>query len=113
MTCIFCAIAQDRAPAQVVYQDEHIVAFHDLHPAAPQHVLVIPRKHITHLLDVNEEDQELLGHLMGRIPTIARLANMEPCGFRLVSNCKEKAGQSVWHLHFHLLGGRSLSWPPG
>ena len=110
---MFCEIAEGRAPAEVVYRDDRVVAFHDLHPAAPQHVLIIPRKHIPHLLDVSEEDQELLGHLFGRIPVIARLVGLDEPGFRLVNNCKEKAGMSVWHLHFHLLGGRRLSWPPG
>lgn len=113
MGCIFCAIADGKAPANIIYRDEHVVAFRDLHPVAPSHVLVIPRKHVTDLLHVGPEDRESLGHLMSVIPTIAREAGLDGPGFRLVSNCKEDAGQSVWHLHFHLMGGRRFSWPPG
>ena len=113
MGCIFCAIADGKAPADVVYRDDHVVAFRDLHPMAPRHVLVIPRRHITHLLEVGPEDRESLGYLLSMIPTIAREVGLDGPGFRLVSNCKEDAGQSVWHLHFHLMGGRRFSWPPG
>jgi histidine triad (HIT) family protein len=113
MSCIFCRIALEEIPADVVYQDDQVLAFRDLSPQAPTHILIIPRRHVEHLLDVSAEDAALLGHLMTRVPHIARAAGLEAEGFRLVSNCKEKAGQSVWHLHFHLLGGRSFAWPPG
>ncbi len=113
MECIFCKIAEGSVKAAIVHQDEKIVCFHDLHPQAPVHCLVIPRKHITHLLDLSPEDGALMGHLIATIPSIARRLGLEEQGFRIVNNCKEMAGQSVFHLHFHLLGGRSFRWPPG
>ena len=113
MSCLFCRIASGEIPARIAYQDEHIVAFHDLHPQAPVHVLVIPVRHIEHLQALTADDAAVMGHLLARIPQLASELGIAEGGYRLVSNCKEQAGQSVWHLHFHLLGGRAMSWPPG
>ena len=113
MGCIFCKIVNGEIAGKVAYQDDRVVAFHDQNPQAPIHVLVVPRKHIPHLQALDPEDAETMGYLLGRIPHIASQLGLAEDGFRLVNNCKEKAGQSVWHVHFHLLGGRSFTWPPG
>ena len=111
--CIFCRIVDGEIPADIVYQDDEIVAFNDVNPQAPTHVLVIPRKHIGTLLDVEDEDTALLGQLQRAAVEIGRRQGIDTNGFRLVTNCLEGAGQSVFHIHVHLLGGRPLSWPPG
>lgn len=111
--CVFCRIAAAEIPARLVYEDDDLVAFHDLEPQAPVHVLIIPRKHIATLFDAGVEDTELLGKLQARAIEIARDLGLEQSGFRLVTNCLAGAGQSVFHLHLHLLGGRALNWPPG
>jgi len=113
MSCIFCRIAAGEIPARLVYSDDLMLAFHDLNPQAPVHVLMIPRKHIAHLSEAAAEDHELLGHMLGKVGDIARELGIDEGGYRLLSNCRESAGQSVFHLHFHLLGGRSFHWPPG
>jgi len=110
--CIFCMIANKDIPSKVAYEDEKILAFHDLEPQAPVHVLIIPKKHIESLDKVTEEDQALLGHLMNKIKDIASELGLNN-GYRLVSNCGEDGLQTVKHLHFHLLGKRKMSWPPG
>ncbi|MFN5320515.1 MAG: histidine triad nucleotide-binding protein [Planctomycetota bacterium] len=109
---VFKKIIDGDVPAKLIYEDEHCLAFRDIDPRAPTHILVIPRKEIRSLAEVEEQDAALLGHLMVAISKIAReqgLAN----GFRVVTNSGKWGGQSVDHLHFHLLGGRQLSWPPG
>ena len=111
--CIFCKIAQGEIPSNRVFEDDDVVAFHDLNPQAPTHILVIPKKHIATLLDAEDADTELLGSLQQAAVAIAREQGLDRGGFRLVTNCGEGAGQSVFHIHVHLLGGRSLSWPPG
>ena len=111
--CIFCKIGTGEIPADLAYEDEHVVAFHDINPQAPVHVLVIPRRHLSTLLDAGEEDFELLGRLQLAAVEIARRQGLDESGFRLVTNTLAGAGQSVFHIHVHLLGGRSLSWPPG
>ncbi|MBI2251716.1 MAG: histidine triad nucleotide-binding protein [Armatimonadetes bacterium] len=113
MNCLFCKIAQKEIPAKIIYEDEKILVFYDLNPQAPVHILIITKKHIPHLLELKKEDAEIIGYLHGKIPEISKKLNLEERGFRLVSNCKEEAGQSVFHLHFHLLGGRRFNWPPG
>jgi histidine triad (HIT) family protein len=110
--CIFCRIADGEIPARVVFADEHVVAFHDVAPKAPTHVLVIPRRHIATLYDAGADDAELLGRLNRTAIEVARELGLKD-GFRLVFNCGERAGQSVFHLHLHLLGGRDFAWPPG
>lgn len=111
--CIFCKIAAGEIPADLVYQDDHVVAFRDITPQAPTHILVIPRKHIATLLDTDAETAPLLGRMQQAAVEIARREGLADRGFRLVTNCLEEAGQSVFHLHLHLLGGRRLGWPPG
>jgi histidine triad (HIT) family protein len=109
---IFKKIIDGDIPADIVYQDEHCLAFHDVSPQAPTHILLIPKKEIENVAGVTFEDKELLGHMMERVSTIAELAGIAN-GFRIVANCGVDGGQSVDHLHFHILGGRALTWPPG
>lgn len=111
--CIFCRIAAGEIPATIVRDDGEILAFRDLNPQAPTHILVIPRRHIATLLDAEIADAQLLGKLQLAAIEIARAEGLDERGFRLVTNCLEEAGQSVFHLHLHLLGGRKMSWPPG
>jgi len=114
MDCIFCKIANGEIPADVVYEDDAIIAFRDLAPQAPVHVLIIPKTHIASFDDVDgsEEHIALLGYLTSKIRDIAGLLGLET-GYRVVNNCGEDAMQTVKHIHFHLLGGRKMSWPPG
>ena len=109
---IFKKIIDGDIPANIVYQDEYCLAFHDVNPQAPVHVLLIPKKEIENIAGATQEDKELLGHMMTKVSEIAQLLELEN-GFRVVANCGADGGQSVDHLHFHLLGGRALSWPPG
>jgi len=111
MDCIFCKIANGEIPADIVYEDDEIIAFRDLSPQAPVHVLIIPKKHIASL-DETGTDGELLGHLMAKISGIAAGLGLEN-GYRVVNNCGEDGMQTVRHIHFHLLGGRKMGWPPG
>ena len=111
--CIFCQIAAGDIAADLVYQDEQVVAFRDITPQAPTHILIIPRRHIGTLLETDEETVPLLGRMQHAAVEIARREGLDQRGFRLVTNCLEEAGQSVFHLHLHLLGGRRLGWPPG
>ena len=110
--CIFCKIANGEIDSKVVYEDDMIFAFEDSNPQAPTHVLFIPKKHISHIDEISEQDKELIGHIFLKISEISKKLNLEK-GFRVVVNNKEDGGQSVDHVHFHLLGGRSLQWPPG
>jgi histidine triad (HIT) family protein len=113
MRCIFCDIAKKKKPANIIYEDEHALAFHDINPQAPIHVLIIPKKHISTSLDIKEEESFLLGHLFKVTNKIARDKGIANRGFRLVINCNRDAGQTVFHMHIHLLGGRIMHWPPG
>ena len=110
--CIFCMIANKEIPGNIVYEDDRIVCFHDLEPQAPVHVLIIPKKHIASLDDVKDDDAELLGYIMTKVKDIAAILGLEN-GYRLVNNCGEDCMQTVKHLHFHLLGKRKFTWPPG
>lgn len=110
--CIFCMIADKKIPANIVYEDEKILCFHDLEPQAPTHVLIIPKKHIGSMDELLSGDQELMGHMMCKIQEIAKKLEIVN-GYRLVSNCGEDGMQTVKHLHFHLLGKRKMTWPPG
>lgn len=96
-----------------MYEDDDVLAFCDVHPAAPEHVLVIPKKHISSILEVQDEDQELLGKICMVIKKIAQQLGLHKTGFRIINNTGEYGGQTVFHIHFHLLGGRKLGWPPG
>lgn len=111
--CIFCKIAAKELPAKVIYEDEFMIAFPDINPAAPVHVLVIPKKHIANLLELQPVDNDLLAHIMMTIPKIASQLGLADDGFRLVVNTKDNGGQTVKHLHWHILGGRFMTWPPG
>lgn len=111
--CLFCKIARGEIPVDFVYQDEWVVVFRDINPQAPHHLLIVPRQHIATTLDIDEVDMELIGHIYRVAAKISLELGFADNGFRIVNNCKEDAGQTVWHLHFHLLGGRKLSWPPG
>ena len=111
--CLFCKIAAGDIPADVVHKDRSVVAFRDITPQAPTHILVIPRKHISTLLETEEADTQLLGHMQATAIRLARRESLEETGFRLVTNTLAQAGQSIFHIHLHLLGGRPFSWPPG
>jgi histidine triad (HIT) family protein len=112
-TCIFCKVSKGLVKADVVYQDSEILAFRDIHPQAPVHVLIIPRTHITALWDADDTDAVLMGRLLLAANTVAEQEGVNESGYRVVTNAGPDAGQSVDHLHFHLLGGRRLEWPPG
>ncbi len=111
--CLFCRIGKGEIPAKIVHQDDRIVAFEDINPQAPTHTLLITRKHIPTLSDATEEDRDLLGHLMLVAAGLAKQKGIDSSGYRVVANCREGAGQSVFHVHLHLLGGRVFRWPPG
>ena len=111
--CLFCKIASGEIPATKVHEDEQFIAFRDINPQAPTHVLIIPRRHIEKLTDLSESDGELIGQMQLLANKIAEQEGIVEGGFRTVFNCGEGAGQSVWHIHMHLLGGRPMTWPPG
>jgi len=110
--CLFCKIAAGQIPSKIVYQDDDVVVFEDINPQAPQHVLIIPRRHITSVSDVTAADGLVLASIFMVAQKVASNLNLER-GYRVVTNIGPDAGQSVFHLHFHLLGGRKLHWPPG
>lgn len=110
--CLFCRIVADEIPSDRVYEDDEVVAFRDINPRAPTHVLVVPRRHVPDAHALTDADGELLTRLFGAVRRIADDAGLEQ-GYRVVTNVGPEAGQSVFHLHLHLLGGRSMSWPPG
>jgi len=111
--CVFCRIIERQAPAKIVYEDDSVVAFEDLNPQAPVHLLLVPRKHIASLREAKQEDEPLLGHLFTIATQLARERQVDAKGFRAVINNGTWAGQSVFHLHVHVLGGRVFHWPPG
>jgi len=111
--CLFCKIAAGEIPSTAVFSDDELYAFRDIHPAAPTHIVLIPRKHIPRVSDATSEDAGLLGRMMLRANEIARREGVAENGFRCVINCNSWAGQEVFHLHMHLLGGRKFAWPPG
>jgi histidine triad (HIT) family protein len=113
MSCIFCKIVNKEIASNIVYEDEKVVAFHDINPQAPYHILIVPKKHIPTLLELTEEDKELMGHIYLVINKIAKNLGFDEGGYRVVVNCKEEAGQTIFHLHFHVLAGRTMGWPPG
>ena len=112
-SCIFCKIVNKEIPSEVVFEDEEVVAFKDLNPQAPLHVLFVPKKHIATLNDASSSDEGLLGRILTRVKDVAKEENVSEDGYRVVINCNKGAGQEVFHLHVHLLGGRSFTWPPG
>lgn len=112
MSCIFCKIVKNEIPSNKVYEDDKVVAFYDLEPQAPVHVLIIPKEHIASANELTEKNRDIVGYIFCVAAKIAREQKLEN-GYRIVNNCGEDGGQSVPHLHFHLLGGRSMEWPPG
>ena len=112
-SCIFCDIASGSSPAKIRYEDDKVVAFDDMFPQAPHHYLIIPRKHIVRAVDLTVEDNELVGHIFQVANQIATEEGFADDGFRVLTNSGEQGGQVVWHLHFHLMGGREMNWPPG
>jgi histidine triad (HIT) family protein len=113
MNCLFCKIVQKKIPSKIVYEDENVLAFEDINPQAPVHILVVPKKHISTSLEITNADNELVGLMFQAANRIARQKNIAERGFRLVMNCNREAGQTVFHIHLHLLGGRAMHWPPG
>ena len=111
--CLFCRILDGEIPADIIHESESTVAFRDLNPQAPTHVLIIPRRHIATINDIEPDDEELIGSLYSAAKQVAQDEGLTEDGYRVVMNCGEGAGQSVFHLHLHLLGGRPLNWPPG
>lgn len=107
--CLFCQIVAGEVPSDIVYQDDKVVAFKDINPVAPVHILIIPRKHISDLTEIGPEDTNLIGHIHSVAIKIAKEKGLADRGFRLVNNCKKDGGRVIYHLHFHLLGGRQLT----
>jgi len=112
MDCLFCKIVEKEIPAQVIYEDDKVLAFNDINPQAPTHFLVIPRKHIATLNDISDEDRELVGHMVQVAGKIAAEQGFAADGYRTVFNCNPHGGQTVYHIHLHVLGGKPLGWPP-
>jgi len=111
--CIFCRIARKEIPAKIVFEDDKILAFEDIKPQAPEHILLVPKYHIEKISDLTESNIHMIGDLVLAANKIARDRGVEDSGYRIVLNCNKGAGQEVFHLHLHLLGGRKFSWPPG
>ncbi|WP_415893641.1 histidine triad nucleotide-binding protein [Neptuniibacter sp. PT8_73] len=112
MDCLFCKIINKEIPAEIIYEDEHVLAFNDISPQAPTHALIIPRKHIATLNDISAEDTEVVGHMVKTASTIAKQLGIDESGYRTVFNCNSDGGQTVYHIHLHLLGGKPMGWPP-
>jgi len=111
--CIFCKIVTKDILASLVYEDDHLIAFPDINPQAPTHILIIPKKHISTLNELSVDNHQIVGTMIYRATEIARELGHTESGYRTVFNCNKDAGQTVFHIHLHLLGGRSLKWPPG
>jgi len=111
--CIFCKIIKKQIPCETIYEDYKVLGFMDISPEAPVHVVIIPKEHIADLNCLKQEESEIIGHIFIVAKKIAKTLEIAESGYRIVTNCGEDGGQSVQHLHFHLLGGRSLKWPPG
>jgi len=111
--CLFCKISNGQIPAKIVYQDDKTMAFDDIHPEAPVHVIIIPKKHIPSIPDITDEDQDIMGYLYLVVNRIAIDKSLTEDGFRLVINCGKSGGQDIPHIHIHMLGGRLFGWPPG
>lgn len=111
--CLFCRLANGEIPSDIVYENDEVIAFRDQNPQAPTHVLVIPRKHISTVNDLTAEDKNVVGEMLLAAKAVAAQDGIAEDGYRLILNCNEGAGQSVFHIHLHVLGGRVMSWPPG
>ncbi|HHX23767.1 MAG: histidine triad nucleotide-binding protein [Tepidanaerobacteraceae bacterium] len=113
MDCIFCKIANHEIPAKIMHEDEDIISFQDANPQAPIHLLIVPKKHIPSIMEISDDDRELMNKIVKVAQKLAKSNNLDKKGFRLVVNIGNEGGQTVNHLHFHLLGGRFMTWPPG
>ncbi|HHW01542.1 MAG TPA: histidine triad nucleotide-binding protein [Thermoanaerobacterales bacterium] len=113
MDCIFCKIIQHEIPANTVYEDDEVIAFKDINPQAPIHLLIVPKEHVASIMEINDDNREILNKIIQVAQNLARQNNIDNKGFRLVVNTGDDGGQTVKHLHFHLLGGRFMTWPPG
>ena len=111
--CLFCKIIRHEIPASIEYEDEHVLAFNDINPQAPTHVLIVPKRHIATLSEIGPADDQLVGEIVRRAAAIAEARGIAAGGFRTIFNTNRDAGQTVFHIHLHLLGGRSMAWPPG
>jgi len=111
--CLFCKILKGEIPASIIYEDDRVIAFKDINPQAPLHALIVPRRHIASLNDLTPEDDALVGEMIRRAAAIAKQHSYADSGFRTVFNTNAAAGQTVFHIHLHVLGGRGLNWPPG
>ena len=111
--CLFCKVVAGQVPATLVFQNDHVVAFNDITPRAPTHVLIVPRRHIATLNELSPEDDALAGEMVRTAAAIAKEQGLSERGYRTVFNCNAEAGQTVFHIHLHLLGGRPMTWPPG
>ena len=111
--CLFCKIASGDIPATKVYEDDRLIAFKDINPQAPMHVLIVPRRHVATLNDLQPSDDGLVGEMVRRAAALARENGYADRGYRTVFNCNAEAGQTVFHIHLHVVGGRTLGWPPG
>lgn len=111
--CLFCTIIERKIPATIVYEDARVIAFNDIDPQAPTHVLIVPKRHIPTLNDIGVEDEQIVGELVRRAAALAKERGFSDHGYRVLFNTNRGAGQSVFHIHLHLLGGRPLTWPPG
>ncbi len=113
MDCLFCKIISGEVPAKIIYRDDLVLAFDDINPQAPHHKLIVPQKHINTINELTSEDNELMGHMVQTAKLLAKEMNVSEEGYRLVINCNAGAGQTVFHIHVHLMGGRRFAWPPG
>lgn len=113
MDCLFCKIVAGEIPAKISYQDEQVVAFDDINPQAPHHKIIIPRKHIANLNELSPADENVTGHLVTVAAKLAKELNVAEDGYRVVMNCNPHGGQTVYHIHMHLIAGRQMHWPPG
>ena len=113
MDCLFCKIAAKEIESDIVYEDEKVVAFNDINPQAPYHILIVPKQHIATLNDLTDEDNILVGYIVNTAKKLAEKLKIDESGYRVVFNCNRGAGQAVFHIHLHLLGGRQMTWPPG
>lgn len=111
--CLFCKIANGELATDIIYQDDKVLAFNDINPQAPTHILITPRKHISTLNDLQDQDTSIVGHMVQIAQQLAKQYEHADDGYRLVMNCNEHGGQTVFHIHMHLLAGRKLTWPPG
>lgn len=111
--CLFCKIANKEIKSEIVYEDDEVVAFKDINPKAPVHLLFIPKRHVSSMNEITEDDANILGKILMRIKDVAREQGIDEGGYRTIINCNKDAGQEVFHVHVHLLGGRKFAWPPG